>query len=276
MSTAAETERAAELKRFLRAMRARLDPGDVGLPALGTRRRVPGLRIEEAAVLADVGLTWYSSLESGKNIRVSAKLLERLVVALRLSAEEREHLFALALPRHEAEAPSIAPPHLQAIIDGFSIGPAFACDRWWNVRLYNRLAGAVYDLECSSERNLLVRMMLDPAYRDLHEEWESIAAQMVGIVRLAYGRALTDPIATALIARLTAESPEFARWWRDYRVRDDAPKSVRLRHRSLGRLHLLMTTFVASSLTARKDRAMILLQPPLDDDTRDALRTIPA
>src|SRR5712664_209881 len=97
----------AELARFLRSRRARIRPADVGLPQ-GTRRRALGLRREEVARLADVGVSWYTWLEQGRDIHVSEPLLERLAHALRLTATERAHLFALAHGRPAAR-PVITP-----------------------------------------------------------------------------------------------------------------------------------------------------------------------
>ncbi|RKG64716.1 XRE family transcriptional regulator [Corallococcus sp. CA054B] len=95
-----------ELAHFLRSRRERLRPEDVGLPA-GSRRRTPGLRREELARLADVGVSWYTWLEQGRDIHVSEPLLERLVVALRLTPTERLHLFALA-EKLQAASPEFA------------------------------------------------------------------------------------------------------------------------------------------------------------------------
>src|SRR5690349_1508165 len=95
-----------DLSEFLRNRRSRLSPLEVGL-APGARRRTPGLRREEVAQLAGIGVTWYTWLEQGREIRVSAHFLENLARALRLSAAEREHLFALAQHR---PPPLAAPP----------------------------------------------------------------------------------------------------------------------------------------------------------------------
>jgi transcriptional regulator with XRE-family HTH domain len=262
-----------ELKRFLRAMRARIDPREAGLPVLERRRRAPGLRIEEAATLADVGLTWYSALESGKDIRASHKLLERVARALRMNADERAHLFALASP-DGAVRPLRTPDddHLRAIVDGFTIGPAFICDRFWNVSSCNALANLVYGHDRAAEKNLLARMLLEPAFAALHEDAEHIAHQMVSILHLAYGQATEDPEAIGLIERLNAESAPFTRWWNEHHVQDDAPKTTVIHHPTLGRLELLLTTFVASSLGTSRHRSMVLLQPPSDTATRERLR----
>ena len=86
---------AVELAHFLKSRRARISPSDVGW-AKGSRRRVPGLRREEVAELAEIGVTWYTWLEQARKVNVSAPTLDRIAVALKLEAEEREHLFLLA------------------------------------------------------------------------------------------------------------------------------------------------------------------------------------
>ncbi len=121
-------------------MRARLDPLPLGLATPGRRRRTPGLRADEAAELAGVGLTWYAALEAGKDIRVSAKLLDRVAMALRLSPEERDHLFALARPRESRSTYRFGETTLRPVIDGFTAGPAFVCDRFWDIYESNELA----------------------------------------------------------------------------------------------------------------------------------------
>src|SRR2546428_14011841 len=109
-----------QLSEFLKTRRARLSPADVGLP-LGNGRRIRGLRREEVASLAGVGLTWYTWFEQGREIRVSPDFLENVSRALRLSSAERQHLYVLtgrepALARAPARAVS---PALQRMLDGF-------------------------------------------------------------------------------------------------------------------------------------------------------------
>src|SRR5262245_28966189 len=90
-----DQERRKELAHFLRTRREQLTPEEVGLP-VGARRRTPGLRREELAVLAGIGVTWYTRLEQGREITVSTQVLESLVQVLHLNAAERTHLYALA------------------------------------------------------------------------------------------------------------------------------------------------------------------------------------
>src|SRR4051794_2502996 len=90
-----DSQRRQALAGFLRTRRARLSPAEVGLPA-GVRRRAPGLRREEVALLANVGISWYTALEQGREIRPSESILNSLADTFRLNPDERQHLFLLA------------------------------------------------------------------------------------------------------------------------------------------------------------------------------------
>jgi transcriptional regulator with XRE-family HTH domain len=267
--------RGPELKAFLRRMRGRLAPQDVGLPAPERRRRKPGLRIEEAAALAGVSLTWYSALESGKGTRVSANLLERVGEALRLNSEEREMLTTLTGRGSATFVPNADDPLLQTIVDGFTTGPAYVSDLFWNVRAFNAVADTVYGLSDSPEKNLLVRMLTDPRLREQHEDWERIARRMVAIVHLSFGHTPDNPQAVALVTRLRDASSDFRSWWDDYELRRFEPTDAVLRHPTLGRLSLVFSSFVASAAHSTDESVVIVLQPPRDEETLLRLRTLP-
>src|SRR2546421_6930260 len=109
----------AELSSFLKSRRARFAPTNVGLPSK-TRRRTPGLRREELADLAGVGLTWYTWLEQGRAIRVSPQVLAAIARALQLEPAERAHLFRLAGHAPPAPEPAAAiSPRLQRVLDAW-------------------------------------------------------------------------------------------------------------------------------------------------------------
>src|SRR5579884_1644415 len=109
-----ESERRRALADFLRKRRERLSPTEVGLPS-STRRRTPGLRREEVAQLANIGTSWYIWLEQGRDVHPSAQVLESLAQALKLTLNERSHLFALAgqpLPPFTAPEEEVVSPAL--------------------------------------------------------------------------------------------------------------------------------------------------------------------
>jgi transcriptional regulator with XRE-family HTH domain len=272
-------EQGRELKTFLRAMRARLEPGDVGLPPLERRRRRPGLRIEEAASLAGVSLTWYSAFEGGKGIRVSADVLERIAAMLRLSPAERRYLSALAAPKapsEEALAAFTDAALAQRIVDGFTLGPAFVADPFWTVSAFNPIADAIYGFSNAPEANLLVRMFVDPGLRALHVEWERIAMQMTAIFRDAFGDSVDDARAHLLVARLRETGGPFAVWWDSYTVRPFVPTPATLAHPELGTLTLIYTSYVVTPRERSPDRTMLVIQTAADEITERLLAALSA
>jgi len=136
--------RRAELSDFLRTRRAKIVPSDVGL-ADGARRRTPGLRREEVALLANIGATWYTRLEQGQPINVSADVLDGIAHALRLTSEERRHLHLLA-----GMTPTAAPPAeervsqlVRRVLDGLDPLPAYVRGRRWDILAWNASADAL-------------------------------------------------------------------------------------------------------------------------------------
>lgn len=150
-TTADGRHRRAELAAFLRSRRERISPEQAGLPP-GTRRRTPGLRREEVAQLAGVGVTWYTWLEQGRQARPSASVLTAIADALRLDTHEREHLFALARdpddqargPEDHTRAPASAGPALDTLVRGFEPAPAYAISARFDVLAHNRPAGLLF------------------------------------------------------------------------------------------------------------------------------------
>jgi transcriptional regulator with XRE-family HTH domain len=124
---APEDMRRDELADFLRTRRERLTPADVGLPATA-RRRVRGLRREEVAELAEIGIAWYTSLEQGRPVTVSAQTLDGIASALRLTADERIHIFLLAgvNPPLASTGSDVVSPTLQTIVHSLHPQPVQA------------------------------------------------------------------------------------------------------------------------------------------------------
>ncbi len=141
-----ELERRQALAAFLRTRRARLQPADVGLPAR-SRRRTAGLRREEVAELANIGVSWYTLLEQGHDVHPSRQVLESLAQALRLTTAEEQHLFRLSsheLPaRMLVEAEQVTPA-LQRVVDALTPHPAFVIGRRWDVLTWNRVADLLF------------------------------------------------------------------------------------------------------------------------------------
>ena len=243
-----------ELGAFLRSRRARLRPAEVGLPDWGVRR-VPGLRREEVAQLANVGLTWYTWLEQGRQARPSAGVLTAIADALRLDAHEREHLFALARdpddqargPEDRARAPASAGPALDTLVRGFEPAPAYAISARFDVLAHNRPAGRLFgDIGPGpgGPANMLHLGFTDPHWRTLIADWDHEAARHVAMYRAAMTIHLDDPAWTALPARLARLSPHFARFWASSDVAGPERRLKRFRHPSAGPLTLHSTSLL--------------------------------
>lgn len=230
----------AELAEFLRARREAVRPEQVGLPRGTGRRRTPGLRREEVAMLAGVSLTWYTWLEQGRRINASDEVLRAIGRALRLDDAGVEHLLALAQPSPTPiEAPEEAPTALVRLITALEPAPAYVLGpRWeflaWNeaeLRLYPRLA----QLE-PPERNLLWVLFCDPFTRELIVDWDIHARQALAEFRAGAAALRGDPAFQRLLDLLTGSSPEFAAWWREHDVSGFETRLRRFRHPDAGEL----------------------------------------
>jgi transcriptional regulator with XRE-family HTH domain len=226
----ASAARRAELRRFLRAQRARISPAQAGLPA-ANRRRAVGLRREDVAELADISVSWYGRLEVGRVAHVSSQVLSAIARALQLDAVETAYLFTLAgIPQPStafwAEEPAI-PGTIEGILSSFN-GPAHLIDGCYNLISVNRYSRAI--LGYAGGENILRNVFLDDGVRGLFvEDWEYVARVFVAHLRLHYPAKLGDPRFEGLLAELRAESPEFARLWEGGELGPVFGKSVRVR-----------------------------------------------
>lgn len=207
-----------ELSDFLRYHRGRLTPGDVGLPAAG-RRRTHGLRREEVAALAGVGITWYTWFEQGREIRVSESFLLSVARALRLDDAECYHLFLLAQgrpPAPEGRRWSTVSALTQRIMDDLVLRPAYVTNLCWDVVAWNAAAERVFGFEDRprGERNLLRMIFGDPSMRHRCPDWPKDARRMLAGFRRDLAVAPHERSMLDLIEDLEGRSPEFRRWWR--------------------------------------------------------------
>jgi hypothetical protein len=214
----------------------------VGLPVSG-RRRTPGLRREEVAMLADLGVTWYTFLEQGRPIRISSDALQRIAQALRLNDHETGHLFTLAErtppPRRKAE--DVAPA-LRRWIEALGPIPCWLYNSYWEPLAWNRAANLVW-FDCDAvepgERNLMWQTFLSPESRKRIHNWQSICRASVSALRFSYGENQDDPRFDALIQRLSEGSPEFRTLWRQHDVNPRRSWSITLEHPTAGPLEFI-------------------------------------
>lgn len=233
--------RRREFGDFLRSRRERLTPSAVGLPN-GFRRRTPGLRREEVALLAGVGTTWYTWLEQGRDVRPSADVLNAIADALHLDMAERQHLFTLAdrpSPESRSRGPEHVPDALVRMLDSMTGQPAYVLGRRWDVLAWNAAAVTVFGdfgrLE-GDARNIMHLMFANEAHRRLLADWDDLAPLSLAMFRADSARYAGDPDFERLIAVLMKESPEFRAWWPRHDVMRQPSTVKRIHHPSDGQL----------------------------------------
>src|SRR5258707_7514820 len=235
-----KNERRQALADFLRKRRANLSPGEVGLLP-GLRRRTPGLRREEVAQIANMGTSWYVWLEQGRDVHPSAQVLESLAQALRLTLNERRHLFLLAgqpLPPHTSFLEERTSPELQQVLDDLNPTPAYAVGRRWDLLAWNKAADGLFAIaEASSPyaHNLVWRLFTSPTMRE-RPNWEQVARGTLAEFRTASARYPGDRWFEELIEDLKRVSPEFRRWWPHHDVRSALDGHKAMEHPTLGHL----------------------------------------
>ena len=259
-----ERERRQVLADFLRQRRARLTPASVDLPP-GIRRRTPGLRREEVAQLANMGTSWYVWLEQGRDVHPSAAVLESLAQALRLTPNERRHLFLLA---GQALPPPSVPPAeecvsaaLQQVLDDLNPSPAYVLGRRYDYLAWNKAADGLFSISdviagtsAPYPRNMVWRLFTSPTTRE-RPNWEAVARATLAEFRTASGRYPGDPWFQELIEDLKQVSPEFGRWWPHHDVRSALDGHKVIEHPTLGSLEF--EHFTLQVLTNPDIRIMI-------------------
>ncbi|MEU8241140.1 helix-turn-helix transcriptional regulator [Actinoplanes missouriensis] len=233
---------------FLRARREALKPHDVGLPEYG-RRRVPGLRREEVALLAGVSADYYIRLEQGRETSPSPQVVTAVATALRLDAEATDHLHRLCLdetqrPRHH-RGDDVDGKLLQ-LMDGWARTPAFVVGPALDVLAANPMATALHSGFARFD-NLARMVFADPAGRDFYQEWERAAHSCVAEIRAAYGFDPGSSRIAEVVDELSRDSDDFARLWRLHEVKGKSQEVKHLRHPRVGDLHIEFSAFTVNS-----------------------------
>jgi transcriptional regulator with XRE-family HTH domain len=244
----------SELGDFLRSRRHRLSPEAVGLPGRG-RRRTPGLRREEVAELAGIGIDWYVRLEQGRSVSPSATTVDALARALRLGKVEHAHLKALTRTgRRRAFVRESVPDAIRRLVEGLN-RPAYVTGRRWDVLAWNRLAHEIFGFDdiAEADRNILLKMLTDKATRRLFRTgWVEEARRMVALFRATHDLWAGDPAFVELLARLRAGSREFAGWWQAHDIAKPSAGRKLLRHPRKGTLRLEYASFQSNDDPALK------------------------
>ncbi|KAB7850265.1 helix-turn-helix domain-containing protein [Streptomyces mobaraensis NBRC 13819 = DSM 40847] len=270
-----DAARRAELAAFLRSRRERITPEQVGLPR-GSRRRTPGLRREEVALRAAVGVTWYTWLEQGRDIQVSAQVLDAIARALLLDRAERAHLFALANasdPAPNAE-PVGVPAGLRLMLEQLEPFPACVQNARYDILAYNRTyKQLICDLDAlpPEERNCLwLHFTNETWYADALDR-EDAKRAMAAKFRAAMADHLAEPAWKCLLKRLRDASPEFREVWERHEVIPPAANRQRVfRQARVGLLNLDHTNL----WTGPHPGTRLLVFTPADEETHARLRRL--
>ena len=234
-----DVARRRQLAAYLRAHRERLTPVDVGIIE-GPRRRTPGLRREEVALLSGVSVTWYTWIEQARDIVVSRQVLDSIARALRLPPAERRHLFGLAGEPLPAGGPTRPPSvALQRLVDVVEPYPAYLVSPCWDLLAWNRAkAGLIGDplRLAEPERNTIWIVFTDLTQRQVIVDWRRQALGMLAQYRIDSAQYPNDPRFAALTEALRQASAEFRDWWDHDVITDFQPTRRLFDHPELGRL----------------------------------------
>ncbi|MEH3154374.1 MAG: helix-turn-helix transcriptional regulator [Gordonia paraffinivorans] len=268
----------AELAAFLRSRRERLRPEDVGLIP-GSRRRTPGLRREEVAVLAHISTEYYVRLEQGRAPRPSVEVVSTLARALRLTSAETDHLHVLSetvRPRDPRVCRAVR-PSIQALLDRLPDTAGFVSSAMYEILAWNDLARALMDdfADASpADRNLARQAFLPQAtgrpalygVSDLQEFRQGAVMHLL----VASTRYPNDPQVTDLIDELTAGSPEFVRLWERRDIQPPAALRKTFQHPVVGEVTVDCNVLAIPEL----DQQLVLYTAPAGSRDADALRLL--
>jgi len=262
-------QRSRELGDFLRVRRGRLSPEAVGLP-LQRRRRTPGLRRQEVAELAGIGVDWYIRLEQGRAVTASASTVNGLARALRLTELEHQHLRLLAgAAGQQAFQAEMMPPGLHLLLRSLN-QPAYVTGRRRDLLAWNGAAADIlgFDQLADGDRNILVAMLTHPHSRALFgTQWAEEAQRMVAQFRATHDLWAGDPAFTELLHRLSVDCPEFAGWWERHDIRRAASGRKTLHHPTHGTLLFEHSSFQANDNLGLK---LVIYTPIPGDEAFDA------
>ena len=266
--------RRREFGAFLRSRREKLTPESVGLPH-GVRRRTPGLRREEVALLAGVGTTWYTWLEQGRDVQPSPEVLSAIADALRLNHAERRHIATLSdrpLPDWRATGAECVTESLQRILKSLTRQPAYILGRRWDVLAWNRAATVLfgdYAKLTGDTRNIMHLLFVNHQHRALLIDWGELAPAALAMFRADSARYVGDPDFERLIDTLMRSSPEFRTWWPKHDVSRDVTRQKRIKHPVAGRMVFEYSSF----MVAEQPDMKLVVYTPLEESETSAKLT---
>ncbi len=256
--------RRQELAEFLQALRQRGIPEEFGFPS-GARRRTQGLRREEVAQLAGISATWYTWIEQGREVNVSAEALERLASALKLSKSERTYLFDMADRRdpqaHILEADA-APETLVQMLSSIQI-PAYIMGRTWDILAWNLPASDLFidwldKTSADSRPNLLRFVFQHPNAKQFVVDWEMRARRLVAEFRADCRSRLEETELKRLVNELSQANPDFDRFWKQHDVLERQGGQRKFMHPKHGMISYSQVTLRP---VEQEQLKLVLLQP---------------
>ncbi len=262
-----------DLGEFLRTRRARVRPDDVGLPG-GGRRRVPGLRREELALLAGVSVDYYVRLEQGRAPAASDAILDAVARVLRLDDTERAHLRNLVRPvARQRLAPQRVRPGVRRLLEMAADLPAFVMGRRSEILAWNPLADAIYDFSgmAPADRNSARHTFLRPEARTFYRDWPTVAADMVAFLRLDAGRYPDDASLAALVGELSVKDDTFRTLWAQHAVLEKTHGRKLILHPVVGDLDL---DYESLRPAGDQDLTLAMYTAPAGSPTEERLKLL--
>lgn len=266
----------AALADFLRRRREALRPSDVGLVS-GPRRRTPGLRREEVAALTGMSADYYVRIEQQRGPQPSTQMLAALARTLRLTADERDHLFRLAghnVPRRTPEDIHVAPALLR-VLDRMADTPALILSSLGEVLVANRLAVSIFGdpaTRTGLARCEVYRWFTDPASRAVYppEYHDRHGRGLVASLRVVHGAAGPRSRAGELVRALLAESPEFRGLWERHEVARRFEDHKTVVHPEVGAIEVDCQAL----FTEDQSQALLVLTPRPGSEAEDKIRLL--
>ncbi|MBM2619840.1 helix-turn-helix domain-containing protein [Actinoplanes sp. LDG1-06] len=248
-----------ELGAFLRSRRERVTPADAGLPVTG-RRRTPGLRREELALLAGISATWLTYLEQGRDVRPSGQVLDALARALRLTGAEQEHLRRLAgggaAPGQDL--PEQVAPEVAGVPALLGDHPAYVTGICYDLLAVNDAAVELFG-GLTAGGNVVRWMFAEPAAREILVDWAPEARHLLARLRAIADRHPGHPRVSRLVAELTGSSPEAREWWARHDIGFSQAGRKRFRHPRLG---VITASHAAFQVAERPEQTLVVYHLP--------------
>jgi len=271
------------ISEFLTTRRAKLTPSQVGLPDFGGRRRVPGLRREEVALVAGMSAEYYKRLERGNATGVSEAVIDGVSRALQLDEAEHSHLYDLvrtanagAHPRQRARVTrkTQLTAAMRQTIDAMSSVPVYVQNGRLDAVATNRLGAALFSqlLDGPAEPANAARFMfLEPRAQTFYREWEAQTRQVVAILRAEAGRLPYDRALTDLVGELSTRSDLFRKLWGAHDVREHRTGLKLVHHPVVGDLDL---TFQVMDLASDRGLQMVVFSAEPGSSTHERLQLL--